>query len=323
MAPSLDLEGETVMRVTARTILLSALCASALQGSAGCDEPAGAHDDDGDGYATNRGDCDDGDPGVHPGVHEYCNGFDDDCDGETDEGEALDAEVYYADRDGDGHGNPRLARSACSVPEGYVDETGDCDDDDATAHEGGEEVCDGADNDCDGELDEGCVVEHCGAIASSETWEARLVHRVTCDVYVEGASAPELAIEAGTQVTFDADSGLHVGSGAAGSLRAVGTEARPIRFTSSAALPAPGDWPGIVLGPSCDAPSVVLERVIIEYGGSDPTGADLAFVGCDGAIDGSVVRHSAGWGVLCSDGALPTIGEVTFEDNASGDISCP
>jgi len=45
-----------------------------------------ADDLDGDGYAVADGDCDDGDPAIHPGAAEVCNGIDDDCDGTTDEG---------------------------------------------------------------------------------------------------------------------------------------------------------------------------------------------------------------------------------------------
>ena len=45
----------------------------------------GYHDDDGDGYP--RGDdCDDADAAVHPEAAETCNGQDDDCDMEIDEG---------------------------------------------------------------------------------------------------------------------------------------------------------------------------------------------------------------------------------------------
>ena len=47
-------------------------------------------DDDGDGYAENDGDCDDGDPGIYPGAADGCDDQDDDCDGEVDEDAADD-----------------------------------------------------------------------------------------------------------------------------------------------------------------------------------------------------------------------------------------
>ncbi len=43
-------------------------------------------DDDGDGYSENEGDCDDGNADVHPDATEECNGIDDNCDGQVDEG---------------------------------------------------------------------------------------------------------------------------------------------------------------------------------------------------------------------------------------------
>jgi len=43
-------------------------------------------DDDGDGYKVCDGDCDDANPAVHPGAVEVCNGIDDNCDGQVDEG---------------------------------------------------------------------------------------------------------------------------------------------------------------------------------------------------------------------------------------------
>lgn len=43
-------------------------------------------DNDGDGYTFTDGDCDDNDPEINPGVSELCNGIDDDCDGDIDEG---------------------------------------------------------------------------------------------------------------------------------------------------------------------------------------------------------------------------------------------
>ena len=49
------------------------------------------------------------------GANEYCNGLDDDCDGEVDEEDAIDKEIFYYDGDGDGHGisDISLVISAC------------------------------------------------------------------------------------------------------------------------------------------------------------------------------------------------------------------
>jgi hypothetical protein len=104
-----------------------------------------------DGWVDNAGDCDDGDPAIHPDAEEACNGVDDDCDGEVDEG-LLSS--WYADEDGDGHGDPDSPLEACEQPSGHVDSGDDCDDADPEIHPGAPERCDGVDQDCDGEVDE-------------------------------------------------------------------------------------------------------------------------------------------------------------------------
>ena len=97
------------------------------------------------------GDCDDQDPFTHPGADEFCDAFDNDCDGEIDE----EAEyTYYEDLDGDGHGNPSVSVATCLPPEGYSELSDDCDDNDPLAWENAPELCDDHDNNCNGQIDE-------------------------------------------------------------------------------------------------------------------------------------------------------------------------
>ena len=63
---------------------------------------------------------------------------------------------FYPDTDDDGAGAGEPV-SACSAPEGYADNNDDCDDTCAVCSTGAE-VCDGEDNDCDGEVDEDIAV---------------------------------------------------------------------------------------------------------------------------------------------------------------------
>ncbi len=108
------------------------------------------------GYVASDDDCDDNEPALHPGADEVCDGIDNDCDTlvDDDDGE-LTATVYYPDLDGDGfgdeNGDPFIA---CSQPSFYAPSNDDCDDVDPTLHPLGPEICDGIDNDCDGDIDD-------------------------------------------------------------------------------------------------------------------------------------------------------------------------
>ena len=108
-----------------------------------CDMPEGA--------ADNALDCDDADPMVNPEAPDQCNDKDDDCDGEIDEDDDI---TWYADGDGDGHGDPAVTSVSCLQPEGYTYRIGDCDDSDASVNPDATDICNERDDDCDGAEDE-------------------------------------------------------------------------------------------------------------------------------------------------------------------------
>ncbi|MBO6935195.1 MAG: hypothetical protein JJ863_09465 [Deltaproteobacteria bacterium] len=104
-------------------------------------------DADGDGHqATECGgdDCDDADAERNPSAVEICDaeGRDEDCRPDT-----------LGDRDLDGDG--LISNLCCNGADCGLD----CNDNDRAASPGSPEVCDGADNDCDGAVDEGLTLE--------------------------------------------------------------------------------------------------------------------------------------------------------------------
>jgi hypothetical protein len=122
----------------------------------GCQGANGDSDRDGfDGVEFGGDDCDDSDAQIHPEAIEECDGIDNNCDGEIDEGRTR---TFYTDTDGDGFGDPDLARDACELPEGYAESAGDCDDADPAINPGATEICDGIDQDCDSVPDDGTQI---------------------------------------------------------------------------------------------------------------------------------------------------------------------
>ncbi len=110
-----------------------------------CDPP--------DGAVSNGDDCDDTDSTIGPSAAELCNGVDDDCSGTVDDG--ITVPVWYADADSDGFGDPQDSTTACEQPTGYVADGTDCDDTAQAVNPDAADVCDGVDNDCDGDVDSG------------------------------------------------------------------------------------------------------------------------------------------------------------------------
>ncbi|MEE2751565.1 MAG: MopE-related protein, partial [Myxococcota bacterium] len=103
-------------------------------------------------YVDNDLDCSPTDPDAHPNALEFCDGHDDDCDGEIDEADAENTTLWYRDLDSDGFGDVTQVADACDAPTGFVAVADDCQDTDGTVFPQATELCDGLDNDCDGQI---------------------------------------------------------------------------------------------------------------------------------------------------------------------------
>lgn len=132
----------------------------------GCGEEP---DGDGDGFTVIEGDCDDGDPERNPDAEELCNGYDDNCSGEVDEG--CDCEpgatqtCFSGPAGAEGVG---LCQAGTQTCEGAAEfrHFGPCEGEILPSLE----ICDGEDNDCDGEVDEDAIdANGCGLCVFDET----------------------------------------------------------------------------------------------------------------------------------------------------------
>ena len=109
------------------------------------------------GYAAEYGDCDDGDASIFPTANEVCDEIDNNCDALIDDADPAVVfgtdDVWFMDGDGDGFGIPGSFVQQCLAPQGYVDNTDDCNDTKAFQYPGAPERCNNQDDDCDGIID--------------------------------------------------------------------------------------------------------------------------------------------------------------------------
>ena len=163
------------------------------------------HDSDNDGYgdsslvqclcvtadpydATDEGDCDEADDTVNPGEDEVCfDGVDNDCSGDADGGDAVDATTWYLDDDADGYGLTTFSQSACEEPSGYAGDDGDCDDTRDGVNPGVSEDClTTFDDDCSGSTND--------------------VGADSCTTFYADSDGDGYGVSSDTQCTCEADS---------------------------------------------------------------------------------------------------------------------
>ena len=108
------------------------------------------------GFVFDSTDCNDSDPDIHPLLLDFCNTIDDNCNGATDE-DAIFI-TYYLDNDGDFFGDILFDSTSCNVLVGYVENSDDCNDVNAEINPLMSEVCNGIDDNCNIEVDEGLTI---------------------------------------------------------------------------------------------------------------------------------------------------------------------
>lgn len=108
------------------------------------------------GYVADSTDCNDTDPDVHPLLTDICNGLDDNCNGATDEDAIFN--TYYLDNDGDLFGDILFDTTSCNIVIGYVDNNEDCNDINSEINPLMSETCNGIDDNCNIEIDEGLTI---------------------------------------------------------------------------------------------------------------------------------------------------------------------
>ncbi|HNP23953.1 MAG TPA: MopE-related protein [Panacibacter sp.] len=164
-----------------------------------------------EGYVADSTDCNDLNASVYPGAAEICDGLDNNCDGNIDEG--FSRQTWYKDADGDGFGNKDSIILSCAPPAGFVADNTDCNDNMASVYPGAPEICDGFDNNCNGQVDENTItasilqkgtVTICSGfstVLNANSFANTTYQWIKDGTFIPGATAPSLSVNTGGSYT--------------------------------------------------------------------------------------------------------------------------
>ncbi|HEU5086759.1 MAG TPA: hypothetical protein VFT99_04915, partial [Roseiflexaceae bacterium] len=151
-----------------------------------------------------------------------------------------------------------------------------------------------------------------GVISADDTWEqAGIPYRI--DGLIEVRAGATLTVAPGSEIRFAPNQLMQV----KGALHAAGTTDAPIVFTG--ATQTPGSWQGLVFYGAPNVPATgILEHTTVEYGGFGSSGGNIYVNNGAVAIRDSIVRRSAGSGiVLWSNASSSSVTRSQIVENAN------
>lgn len=150
---------------------------------------------------------------------------------------------------------------------------------------------------------------------------------VTGNINVGSTQGTTLSFEPGTVVKFGSGVELDFGySDDFGSIKAVGTEALPITFTSAAAYPTKGDWDGFWFYGNT-MPGTIFDNCEISYGGGYSEDSGNINIKSETSpkitVSNSTISYSSSYGIYKGNvlDPTPTLLNNTFIDNTLGDTN--